>query len=58
MKENIEKMLAWLESDLDLRKKHPHAGKAWLTKKIGINGQNQTKGAIATLKFILEEWKE
>ena len=58
MKGNIEKMLKWLESDLMLRKIHPHAGKAWLTKKIGINGQNQTKGAIATLKFILEGWEE
>ena len=56
MKENIEKMLKWLEADYDLR--HVKGTKkAWLTKKIGINGHNQTKGAILTLKFILEGWE-
>jgi hypothetical protein len=57
MKENIEKMLRWLEADYDLRAKKG-IKKAWLTKAIGINGQNQTKGAIQTLKFILEGWEE
>jgi len=55
---DIEKMLRWLESDLDLRRRHPNAGKAWLTKKIGISGANQMKGSIKTLKFILEEMVE
>jgi hypothetical protein len=59
MKKNVEKMLLWLESDLDLRRRYSNpAGKAWLTKKIGISGANQMKGAIKTLKFILEEWEE
>ena len=57
MKENIEKMLRWLESDLDLNKMRK-GRKAWLTKAIGINGANQTKGAIKTLRFILEGWGE
>ena len=59
MKENIEKMLRWLEADNDLRRhKKGWAKKAWLTKEIGINGYNQTKGAIQALKFILEGWEE
>lgn len=50
-------MLKWLEADYDLR--HVKGiKKAWLTKAIGINGHNQTKGAIQTLKFILEGWEE
>lgn len=57
MKENIEKMLAWLEADYALRDASK-GRKAWLTKAIGISGHNQTKGAIATLKFIIEGWEE
>lgn len=56
-KEEIERILAWLELDHDLRKSSGRYNikKAWLTKKMGISGQNQTKGAIAALKFILGE---
>ncbi len=57
MKANIEKMLAWLEADYALRDASK-GRKAWLTKAIGISGHNQTKGAIATLKFIIEGWEE
>lgn len=57
MKENIEKMLRWLESDLDLNKMRK-GRKAWLTKAMGINGANQTKGAIKALHFIIEGWEE
>jgi hypothetical protein len=56
MKENIERMLRWLEADYDLRQRKG-SKKAWLTKAIGISGHNQTKGAIQTLKFILKEWE-
>ena len=60
MKENIEKMLRWLEADQDMRKvrKVQSSRKAWLTKAIGISGANQMKGSIATLRFILEGWEE
>ena len=57
MKENIEKMLAWLEADHALRDVSK-GRKAWLTKSIGLSGHNQTKGAISTLKFILKGWEE
>ena len=39
MKENIEKMLAWLEADHALRGVSK-GRKAWLTKSIGISGHN------------------
>ena len=60
MKENIEKMLRWLEADQDMRKVRnvQSSRKAWLTKAIGISGANQMKGSIATLRFILEGWEE
>jgi len=57
MKKNLEKMLKWLEADHDLKAMRG-SRKAWLTKAIGINGHNQTKGAIKTLHFILEGWEE
>jgi len=57
MKENIEKMLRWMEADHDMRKMRG-SRKAWLTKAIGINGANQMKGCIATLRFIVEGWEE
>jgi len=57
MKDNLEKMLKWLEADHDLKAMRG-SRKAWLTKAIGINGHNQTKGAIKTLQFILNGWEE
>ena len=50
-------MLAWLEADYAM-KDDSRGRKAWLTKAIGINGQNQTKGAIRTLKYIIKRWEE
>jgi len=57
MKKNIKRMLAWLEADYAM-KDDSRGRKAWLTKAIGINGQNQTKGAIRTLKYIIKRWEE
>lgn len=57
MKEIIENMLWWMEADHNMRKMRG-GRKAWLTKAIGINGANQMKGCIATLRFILKEWDE
>ena len=59
MRDNVEKMVRWLELDSDLRRatKISSSRKAWLTKEMGISGANQTKGAIKALRFLLEGWE-
>jgi hypothetical protein len=60
MKEEVERLLNWLEADWEMRKcsKTAASRKAWLTKTMGISGANQMKGAIKTLRFLLEGWEE